>query len=578
MFIRLALRYLRGHWAALGLIVVLQLIQSMAALSLPTLNADIIDSGVVPGDIPYIWRTGAVMLGITALQAVSAILIAYVGSRVAMGVGRDVRGDVVATVQTFGAFEVSRFTPPSLITRATNDVQQVQMTLLMTFMIMIQAPVMMVGGVIMAVRQDSTLSWLLVAIIPILATVMTVAMLRMSPLFQKLQTRIDAINKVMREQLTGARVIRAFVRQDAEARRFDAASRDLQDVATRVGMWMAFLFPAVMFIVMAAQVGVIWFGAVRIDSGGMMVGSLVAFLNYLMQIFMSVMMTVMMFMIVPRAEVCARRIMEVLGTEARIGSPATPTPLPSGDALDLEFDAVTVRYPGAEADVLHDVTFTVPAGSTTAIVGSTGSGKTTLVNLLPRGLDPESGTVRYGGVDLRHLSLDELRTRIALVPQKAFLFSGTIASNLRIGKPDATEEEMWAALEAAQATEFVRSLSDGLDAAVEQGGKNFSGGQRQRLTIARALIRRAPLTVFDDSFSALDFATDARLRRALPGYLDGRSVLIVAQRISTIRGADQIIVLDDGRVVGIGTHETLMEECETYREIVLSQLSAEEAA
>lgn len=576
MLLKLSLRYLRPHVWAIVAVVFLQMIQAGAALSLPSLNADIIDFGVVAGDIGYIWRTGAIMLGITVIQAASSITIAYVASRVAMSVGRELRRDIVANVQTFGGTEISKFGPPSLITRATNDVQQVQMTLLMTLMIMIQAPTMMVGGVVMAIRQDGPLSWLLVAIIPLLATIMTVSMLRMAPLFARQQTRIDNINTVMREQLTGARVIRAFVRQDAERVRFTAANADLRDVATKVGMWMAMLFPAVMFVVMAAQVGVIWFGAFRIEDG-MLVGSLMAFINYLMQIFFSVMMTVMMFMVVPRAEVCARRIHEVLAVEASIGSPASPVTLPDG-VQELALEDVTVRFPGAEADVLKDISFTIPAGSTTAVIGSTGSGKTTLINLIPRVLDVASGSIRYGGVDLRDAALAELRSRFALVPQKAFLFSGTIASNLRIGDISATEDELWAALDAAQASEFVRELPDGLDSRVEQGGKNFSGGQRQRLTIARALVRKADLTVFDDSFSALDFATDARLRAALPGFLGERSVLIVAQRVAAIRDADQIVVLDEGVAVGIGTHKQLMDTCETYREIVLSQLSEEEAA
>lgn len=575
MLIKLSLRYLRPYWGAVIAVVILQIAQAVAALSLPSLNADIIDNGVVQGDIPYIWTTGGLMLGISVIQAMVAVTISYLAARTAMSVGRDLRRDVVGRVHEFGGLEITRFTPPSLITRATNDVQQIQMTLAMTFMIMIQAPTMMVGGVVMAIRQDAVLSWLLVAIIPLLSAIMTVALVRMAPLFASQQVRIDGINTVMREQLTGARVIRAFVRQDAERERFRVANEGLRDVATRVGMWMAMLFPVVMFVVMGAQVAVIWFGGMRIDSGGMMVGSLVAFLNYLMQIFMSVMMTVMMFMIVPRAEVCAKRIDEVLETQPSITFTPDSLPLPEGPQ-DLEFESVTVRYPGAEADVLREVSFRIPAGSTTAIIGSTGSGKTTLINLLPRVLDPASGTIRFGGVDTQAVALEELRSRFAMVPQRAFLFSGTIASNLRLARPDATDEELWEALQVAQALEFVQEV--GLDGVVEQGGKNFSGGQRQRLAIARALVRKADLTVFDDSFSALDYATDARLRAALPGYLAGRSRLIVAQRVSTIRRADQILVLDTGKVVGSGTHESLMASCPTYQEIVLSQLSAEEAA
>lgn len=576
MLFKLSMRYLRPYMGTVYLVIALQVIQTLAALALPTLNADIIDQGVVRADIPFIWRTGAEMLAISALQVACAVSAAYLGARTAMSVGRDLRRDVFSTVQRFGSLELTRFGPPSLITRSTNDVQQIQVVLMLTFTIMVMVPIMLFGGVFMAMRQDAQLSWLLVAIVPVLGSVVGLAMVRMRPLFKQMQARIDTINTVLREQLAGVRVIRAFVRQSAERERFRGANTALFDTSLSVGLWMAFLFPAVQLVVFSAQVGVIWFGGLRIDAGGMEVGSLIAFLNYLMQIFMSVMMATMMFMIVPRGEVSADRVNEVLTSPIAIGTPASPAALPPG-ALTFAFEDVGFRYPGAESDVLTGVNLALRPGTTTAVVGSTGAGKTTLVNLLPRLLEASSGRLTVDGIALADVDLTALRQRIALVPQRTFLFSGTIASNLRLGAPEASEEEMWAALEASQAAEFVRALG-GLEAHVEQGGKNFSGGQRQRLTIARALVRRADLTIFDDSFSALDYSTDLLLRRALRAVLADRAVLIVAQRVATIRGADAIVVLDGGRVVGIGTHAVLMAECETYREIVLSQLSAEEAA
>lgn len=577
MLFKLALRYLRPYMPSVYAVVALQVVQTLAALALPTLNADIIDRGVVQADIPFIWRTGGAMLAISAVQVGCAVSAAYLGARTAMAVGRDLRRDVFGTVQRFGSLELTHFGPPSLITRSTNDVQQIQLVLMITFTIMVQVPIMLFGGVFMAMRQDAQLAWLLVAIVPVLGMVVGLAMLRMGPLFKLMQARIDAINTVLREQLAGVAVIRAFVRQDAERARFHRVNRDLFDTSLTVGLWMAFLFPAVQVIVFSAQVGVIWFGGLRIDSGGMEVGSLIAFINYLMQIFMSVMMATMMFMIVPRGEVSADRVNEVLASTPVIGSPESPVPLPA-EPLAFVLEDVRFRYPGAEQDVLAGVSLTLRPGTTTAVVGSTGSGKTTLANLLPRLLEATSGRITAGGIPLREVDLTDLRQRIALVPQRTFLFSGTIASNLRLGRPGASEEELWAALDAAQATEFVSRLPERLDAPVEQGGKNFSGGQRQRLTIARALVRRADLTVFDDSFSALDYSTDRKLRAALRTVLQDRAVLIVAQRVATIRRADAIVVLDGGRVVGVGTHAELMAGCETYREIVLSQLSAEEAA
>lgn len=577
MLFRLSLRYLRPYMGVVILLVVLQVIQTLAILSLPTLNADIIDKGVVTADIPYIWRTGGVMLAVSAVQIASAISGAYLGARTAMSVGRDLRHDVFAAVQRFGTLEVGRFGAPSLITRSTNDIQQIQMVLMLTFTIMVQVPIMMFGAVFMALRQDQRLSLLLVAIIPALAVLIALAVMRMRPLFRTMQQRLDAINTVLREQLAGVAVIRAFVKQRDERARFHTVNANLQETATSVGMWMAFLFPAVFVVVNIAQVGVIWFGGLRIDAGEMQVGSLVAFLSYLMQVFISVMMSTMMLMIVPRGEVSADRVNEVLSTTPQIASPVHPT-APGEQPLRFALHDVTFRYPGAEADVLSGINLILEPGATVGLIGSTGSGKTTLVNLLPRLLEATEGTIRVSGTELTQLDLGAVRRRLAIVPQRAFLFAGTIRSNMLLGKPDATDEEIWAALDAAQATEFVSEAPEGLDAPVDQGGRNFSGGQRQRLTIARALVRRADLTIFDDSFSALDYTTDARLRAALRRVLAGRAVLIVAQRVATIRGADRILVLEGGRVVGDGTHGELMETCETYREIVLSQLTAEEAA
>ncbi len=571
------MRYLRPYMPAVYAVILLQIVQTITALSLPTLNAEIIDQGVVRGDIPFIWRTGGLMLAISAVQVGCAIGAAYLGARTAMSVGRDMRRDVFGTVQTFGTIELSRFGPPSLITRSTNDVQQIQVVLMITFTIMVQVPIMLFGGVFMAMRQDAQLAWLLVAIVPVLGGVVGLAMLRMGPLFKLMQARLDAINTVLREQLAGVSVIRAFVRQQAERARFDRVNTDLFDTSVRVGLWMAFLFPAVQAIVFSAQVGVIWFGGLRIDAGGMEVGSLIAFINYLMQIFMSVMMATMMFMIVPRGEVSADRINEVISATPAIRAPESATSLPAAP-LVFRFEDVGFRYPGAEQDVLTGLSLTLRPGTTTAVVGSTGSGKTTLVNLLPRLLEATSGRITAGGVPITDVDPTALRQRIALVPQRTFLFSGTIASNLRLGRPDASDEQLWEALDAAQATEFVSELPGGLEAPVEQGGRNFSGGQRQRLTIARALVRAADLTIFDDSFSALDYATDLKLRGALRTVLRDGAVLIVAQRVATVRGADAIVVLDGGRMVGLGTHAELMAGCVTYREIVLSQLSAEEAA
>ncbi len=575
MLLTLLRRHLRPYRRDVTVVVLLQFVQTLAALSLPSLNADIIDNGVVVGDTGYILRVGGVMLLISAVQVACAVAAVYLGARAATSVGRDLRRAVFSRVQRFSVAEAGRFGAPSLITRSTNDVQQVQMVTLMTFTVIVMAPIMMVGGVVMALRQDVGLSALLLVVVPVLLGLIVVIALRMGPLFKLIQGRIDRINLVMREQISGVRVIRAFNRQPGERQRFARANSELMGTSLSVGYLMALMFPAVQVVINASSVAVVWFGAGRIDSGAMEVGSLVAFLNYLMQILMSVLMASMMFMMVPRAAVSADRIEAVLGTEPAIVAPARPRRLPAGRAV-IELDGVSFGYAGAAAPVLHDVSLRLEPGRTTAVVGSTGSGKSTLVNLLPRLVDATGGVVRAGGVDVRDLDPAELRARVSVVPQRAYLFSGTIASTLRFARPEATDEELWAALEAAQASEFVTGL--GLDARVEQGGSNYSGGQRQRLAIARALLKPADLYVFDDSFSALDYATDARLRAGLPAATAGAAVLIVAQRVATIRDADEIVVLDDGRVVGRGTHAGLMEDNPTYQEIVLSQLSAQEAA
>jgi ATP-binding cassette subfamily B protein len=582
MLLRVLRRFLRPYGRDVAIVVVLQVIQTLAALSLPSLNADIIDNGVLTGDTGYIWRTGALMLAITAVQVSCAIGAVYLGARTAMAAGRDLRAAVFGRVQRFSVAEMGRFGAPSLITRTTNDVQQVQMVTVLTFTIMVMAPIMMVGGVVMALRQDVALSGLLVVVVPLLLGVMGFMLVRMRPLFRQMQERLDRINLVMREQISGVRVIRSFNRQGTERVRFAEANTALMETALGVGRLMALLFPAVMLIINVSSVAVIWFGAGRIDTGEMQVGSLVAFLNYLMQILMSVLMAVMMFMMVPRAEVSAERIDEVLSTDPEITAPPEPRRLPAREGsrrgLVVELEGATFGYPGANEPVLTGIDLRLEPGHTTAVIGSTGAGKTTLLNLVPRLLDVTGGAVRVGGTDVRDLDPGELRDRIALVPQRAYLFSGTIASTLRHGSPGASEEQIWAALEAAQARDFVEALPEGLAAPVEQGGTNFSGGQRQRLAIARALLRPADVYLFDDSFSALDYATDARLRAALPAATAGATVLVVGQRVATIRDAAQIVVLDAGRVVGLGTHAELMAGNETYREIVLSQITAEEAA
>ncbi|MET9222245.1 ABC transporter ATP-binding protein [Streptomyces sp. NPDC088197] len=577
MLIRLLRAHLGPYKRPIGLLVLLQLVQTIATLYLPTLNADIIDNGVVKGDTGYIVGLGGVMIGVTVVQVCCAIGAVFFGARTSMAVGRDIRASVFDRVQSFSAREVGQFGAPSLITRTTNDVQQVQMLVLLTFTLMVSAPIMCVGGIIMALGQDVPLSSLLLAVVPLLGIVISLIIRRMRPLFRTMQTRVDTVNRVLREQITGIRVIRAFVKDDYEQRRFAEANDSLTDVSLATGKLMALMFPLVMGVVNISSVAVLWFGAHRIDSGGMQIGALTAFLSYLMQILMSVMMATFMFMMVPRAEVCAERIEEVLGTESSVVPPTAPV-LTLRRHGDLELTGVEFAYPGAEAAVLRGVDLVARPGEVTAIIGSTGSGKSTLLGLIPRLYDATGGRVLVDGEDVAELAPALLAETVGLVPQKPYLFSGTVATNLRYGKPDATDEELWHALEVAQAKDFVERLDGGLDAPIAQGGSNVSGGQRQRLAIARVLVRKPEIYLFDDSFSALDYATDAALRRALLHETAAATVLIVAQRVSTIRDADRIVVLDEGRVVGTGTHTELMTDNETYREIVLSQLTEAEAA
>ncbi|MGW4329256.1 ABC transporter ATP-binding protein [Nocardia sp. NPDC004573] len=576
MLIRLLRTHLYPYRAQLAGVVVLQLISVIAMLYLPSLNADLIDEGVTKGDLGYIWTTGLWMLAVTAVQIVASAASVYLGAQAAMGAGRDLRGALLHRVGTFSAREVGMFGAPSLITRNTNDIQQVQLLIVMSATILVMAPIMCVGGIIMALREDPGLSWLLLIAVPALGLSMGVLISKMVPGFRDMQARIDEVNRVLREQITGIRVVRAFVRERQETWRFGLANTELTDTALRVGRLMALMFPTVMLISNVTAVAVIWFGGHAIDAGHMQIGSLTAMLSYIMQILMAVMMASFLAMMAPRAAVSADRVGEVLDTESSVHPPRLPQPFTDDPAVvDIQF--AEFAFPGAEKPVLKAIRFQVRPGTTTAIVGSTGAGKTTLINLIPRLMDVTDGAVYVGGTDVRHIDLEILRSQIGLVPQKAYLFSGTIASNLRYGNPHATDEELWRALEIAQAADFVREMPEGLRTPVAQGGTTVSGGQRQRLAIARALVKKPRVYLFDDSFSALDVATDARLREALKPETADASVLIVAQRIATIRDADQIVVLEDGAVAGIGTHEQLLRDCSEYREIVESQLSAEEA-
>ena len=577
MLIRLLRTYLRQYRKPLALVLLLQLAQTLATLYLPTLNADIIDKGVITHNTHYIVKTGSFMLGITVVQIFCAIGAVYFGAKVAMALGRDVRHGIFSRVLLFSDREVNHLGTPSLITRTTNDVQQVQMLAIMTFTLLLSAPIMCIGGIILALNQDVPLSSLLLVAVPLLGVIVALIISRMRPLFRQMQERLDNINRVLREQITGVRVIRAFVRDPQERERFRTASTQLFDVSLGAGKLMALMFPSVMLVLNLSTTAVVWFGGHLIADGSMQIGSLTAFITYLAQILMSVMMATFMFMLVPRAEVSAERIMEVIDTEPALAPPVTP--LPAGNEPSrLELRNVEFRYPGAEQPVLHDISFTALPGQTTAIIGGTGSGKTTLVNLIPRLLDVTGGRLLIGGVDVRDLERAEVSAAVGLVPQKPYLFSGTVATNLRYGNQAATDEELWQALDIAQARDFVERMPGRLDSPISQGGTNVSGGQRQRLAIARALVHKPGIYLFDDSFSALDYATDARLRSALATEVTGATMIIVAQRVSTIRHADQILVLDAGRIVARGTHAELMDTSETYREIVLSQLTEQEAA
>ncbi|MEU9730360.1 ABC transporter ATP-binding protein [Streptomyces sp. NPDC048002] len=577
MLIRLLRTYLRPYRKPIALLVLLQLLQTCATLYLPTLNADIIDNGVVNGDTGYILGYGALMIGISLAQVVCNIGAVYYGARTASALGRDVRAAVFDRVQSFSAREVGHFGAPSLITRTTNDVQQIQMLALMTFTLMVSAPIMCVGGIVLALGLDVPLSAVLVAVVPVLGISVTLIVLRLRPLFRAMQVRLDTVNRVLREQITGNRVIRAFNRDDYEQQRFRKANVELTEMSLGSGNLLALMFPIVMTVVNMSSIAVVWFGARRIDSGEMQIGDLTAFLAYLMQIVMSVMMATFMFMMVPRAEVCAERVQEVLDTESSVVPPVAPVRELRRHG-HLEIRGAGFRYPGAEEPVLRGIDLLALPGETTAVIGSTGSGKSTLLGLVPRLFDATGGQVLVDGEDVAAIAPEVLARTVGLVPQKPYLFAGTVATNLRYGHPDATDEELWHALEVAQAKEFVERLEGGLNAPIAQGGTNVSGGQRQRLAIARTLVQRPEIYLFDDSFSALDYATDAALRAALARETAEATVVIVAQRVATIRDADRIVVLDEGRVVGTGRHQELMADNETYREIVLSQLTEAEAA
>ena len=573
---RLIFTHLKPYWRELLAVLVLQVLATSMSLYLPNLNAQIIDDGVVKGDTDLIWRSGALMLLFSLVQAAGQIGATWFGALTAMSLGRDLRAAIFDRALSFSTREVRDIGASSLLTRTTNDVLQVQTIVQTTLTIIVGAPIMMVGGFVMAVREDFGLSWIIAVSVAVLGVAVSLLVIFVSPLFQRMQTNLDNLNRVLREQISGIRVIRAFIREDHESRRFEGANEDVYSVTLRASRWMVLLFPIAMFMVNISSVAVIWFGAFRIDSGNIQIGQMTAFLNYLIQILISVMMSTMLLFLAPRSAVSADRILEVLDTEPTVAPPADPV-APQELTGVVEFRDVTFTYPGAEDPVLANLSFTLAPGRTTAIIGSTGSGKSTLVNLIPRLYDVSSGEVLVDGVDVRRLDPDALWSRIGLVPQKPYLFSGTVASNLLYGRPDATPEQMWEALRIAQAADFVEKLDGGLAAHIAQGGTNVSGGQRQRLSIARALVKEPAIYVFDDSFSALDVATDARLRAALAPATAERATLIVAQRVATIRGADEILVLEHGRIVGRGTHDELLASNATYQEIVDSQLSAEEA-
>ena len=569
-------KYLSPYRAIVSLIVALLLVQSITNLYLPNLNADLINNGVTKGDIHYIWRIGLIMLASSALIMGSSVWLAFLSSKVSMAFGRDLRDDVFSTVEGFSARELNQFGAPSLITRNTNDVQQIQMVLFMGLTMMVAAPITGIGAVIMAVRTNARLSLLLLISVPIMGLMIFLLLRRIVPLFRLTQTKVDRINLILREQIAGIRVIRAFVKTKEEESRFAASNQELMNVQLQVTRTFAVMFPALMLILNLSSVAVIWVGGHLINTGSMPIGNLMAFLTYIMQILSSVMMAVMMSLMIPRAAASAERVKEVLDTPSSVVDTLNPQSPAKREGI-LHFQDVEFKYPGAEHPVLSGITFTAHPGQVTAIVGSTGSGKTTLLNLIPRFIDPTSGQVILDGIDVKDQSLEGVWSEVGLVPQRAFLFGGTIAENLRYGDPDATDEDLWKALEIAQGKDFVSELADGLQSRVAQGGTNFSGGQRQRLSIARAIVKNPRIYLLDDSFSALDYTTDAKLRTALESHAKDSTLIIVAQRVSTILSANQIIVLNEGRIEGIGSHEELMNSCKTYQEIVLSQLSPEEA-
>jgi ATP-binding cassette subfamily B protein len=577
MLVRLVRTHLTPYAVPLAVLLVLQLVGTLASLYLPSLNGQIIDEGVAVGDTAFILRTGAVMLVVSLVQVLATIGATRIGAQTSASLGRDVRSSVFSRVGQFSAQELSRFGAPTLVSRSTNDVTQVQQVVYMFLALMVSAPIMMVGGIFMALREDLGLSWLVAVAVPALAVAIGLILVRMVPHFRGMQKSVDSVNRILREQITGVRVVRAFVREDVERERFAEANRTYTGTALAVGKLMALAFPVVMVIFNASTVAVLWFGAQRVDTGEMQIGSLTAFMSYLIQILMSVMMATFMAMMIPRAAVSAGRIQEVLDTESSVLVPTDGVAIPAGP-VTLELRGVTFAYPGAESPVLREVSLRAEPGTTTAIVGSTGAGKTTLIGLVPRLHDVTSGQVLLGGVDVRDADPENLWSHIGIVPQRPYLFSGTVASNLRYGDPDATDDELWEALRVAQAEGFVRAMPDGLESPIAQGGTNVSGGQRQRLAIARALVSKADVYLFDDAFSALDVATDARLRAALRPVTRDATVVVVAQRVSSIVHADRIVVLEDGLVVGQGSHDELLESCPTYLEIVESQQATEEAA
>ncbi|UTE78545.1 ABC transporter ATP-binding protein [Rossellomorea sp. KS-H15a] len=562
-------------WMVVGIFVLI-FIQSMSTLYLPTLMSDIIDKGVVVGDIPYIWKIGGFMLVVSALGAVASIVASYYSSKAAVGLGRDVRRKLFYHIEKFSLQEFDEVGTASLITRTTNDITQVQQVVIMLLRMIISAPIMLVGGIIMAVLMDAKLSLVIILTMPVLVGSILLILYKGIPLFQTVQKKLDQLNLVLRENLTGIRVIRAFNREPEEKERLKRTNHELTDVSIKVNKIMAFMMPVMMLVMNMTVVAVIWFGGIRIDNGGMQIGDLMAFIQYVMQIMFALVMASMMFVMVPRADVSAKRINKVLEMTPSFKDNGTK----AADVQQgtLEFDSVTFHYPGAEEPALSDVSFTANPGETTAIIGGTGSGKTTLINLIPRFYEIASGTIRVNGVDIREASQEEIRSKLGLVPQKATLFTGTIAENIRFGKEEANDEEVAEAARIAQAEEFVSRMDGGFQAEIEQGGSNLSGGQKQRLSIARALVRKPDIYLFDDSFSALDYKTDARLRAALKQETVDATVLIVAQRVSTVIDADQIIVLDKGEVAGIGTHRELLDTNAVYQEIVASQLSEEESA